>query len=494
MSKSVERSARYAMMSGAAWTISMRFGVKGLGFLSTVILARLILPEEYAVVAMSMLVVGLIEAFVDVDADIALLRKDHVDQDFINSTWSLRILQGLFVAGSLLLAAPIASAYFQDDRVGPVLWILAGCVALASTNNIGLVLARKELRFSLDFKVQIITKILQVSITAISAWTLRDYRALVIGVVTGYVSGWILSYLSHPYRPRWCTAHFKDIWGVTRWLMLSNIMTYVVRKTDEFAAGRIGSSHEFGLYNVGADLGKLPTVEFGPALLKVLLPVLSSIQNDAVRIRTGVIKVMSILNALLLPAGFGIAAVAPPLVLTILGKNWTEATPIVAMFGIAGAIQSLSQPLATLLTLRGHTRVQSRVVWIEFMSFSIAAIALVPTLHLIGLICARMIGTTTSFLMFSIECQRQCDLPISSTIGTIWRPLACAVLMYFGVHEAISLVSTTALELLVGISSGAIIYAIAMMSTWFVIGRPVGLESECMALITQRLQKNGATL
>jgi O-antigen/teichoic acid export membrane protein len=480
------------MLSGAAWTISMRFGVKGLGFLSTVILARLILPEEYAVVAMSMLVVGLIEAFVDVDADIALLRKDKVDRDFINSTWSLRILQGLFVAGCLIFAAPLASAYFQDDRVGPVLWVLAGCVAIASTRNIGLVLARKELQFTLDFKVQITIKIVQVLVTAAAAYILRDYRALVIGVATGYLTGWLLSYALHPYRPRWCSKNFSDIWGVTRWLMLTNIMVYIVRKTDEFAAGRIGSSHEFGLYNVGADLGKLPTAEIGPALLKVLLPVLSSIQNEAERIRSGVLKVMAVLNAVLIPTGFGVAAVAPALVLTILGPNWVEAAPIVGLFGIAGAIQSLSQPLATLLTLRGFTRVQSRVVWFEFISFALAAVILVPNFHLIGLICARMVGATVAFLLFATECHRRCGLSALASTATIWRPLLCATLMYFGVQETTALVESTVLDLIVGITSGALIYIFSMVTTWFLTGRPTGIESESMGFYSHwRSKKTG---
>lgn len=479
-------SARRAMMTGAAWTIGMRFGVKGLGFLSTVILARLIMPSEYAVVAMAMLVVGLLDSFIDLGADIAVLRKDEIDRPFIDSAWTLRLLQGFLIAGLLVAVAPIAVAYFEDDRVGPVLWVLAGCVAVGSTGNIGLVIARKELQFALDFKIQISCKVLQVLVTAGAAYFLRDYRALVLGVATGYLSGWLLSYVMHPYRPRWNTRCFGEIWMVTRWLMLSNMMIYLVRKTDELAAGRIGTSHEFGLYNVGADLGKLPTSEIGPALLRVLLPVLSSIQKDADRVRAGVSKVMTILSSVMLPAGFGVAAIATPFVLVILGPNWLDAAPIVGLFGIVGALQSLSQPMSTFLTLRGFTKIQSSVVWYEFLTFCISALFWVPHLGLLGLILARMTGAIVSFSLYSFECKRRCALPLQHTFGTAWRPLVCALVMYACVNHALTLSDSPPIQLFFGLSVGVATYAMTMLFSWLLIGRPEGLESEVIGYVRHR--------
>ncbi|MBR0568585.1 oligosaccharide flippase family protein [Azoarcus sp. L1K30] len=478
--------ARKSMISGALWTVSMRWGMKLLGLVSTIILARLILPQEYAVVAMAMLVVGLIESFLDFGTDTAVLRKDYIDDDYVNSAWSLKVLQGAFVAVLLVIGAYFAGIYFGDERVPPVLWILAGCVFLASTGNIGMTLARRNLNFSLDFKLQVTSKVIAAILTISAAFFLRDYRALVLGVVSGYVGGWILSYLMHPYRPRWCVKAFADIWGVTRWLMLSSIAGFMLQKADELVAARIGTSHEFGLYNVGADIGQMPTGEIGPAILKSLLPVLSSIQNESERLKSGVLKVLAIVNAVTLPAGFGLAAVALPFTLAVLGESWREAAPIVALFGIAGAARVMVKPLSTILVLKGFTRCQSRIVWIEFVVFALSAVVLVPQFHLLGLIVARIAGTLTSALLIIYEAHRRCYVPVQSSLNMLWRPLCSAITMYFAIKWMQQFISTSMFGLVAEVVAGAFVYGLLMLISWLLSGKPVGVEFEFVRFVGRR--------
>ena len=474
------------MISGALWTVSMRWGMKVLGLVSTIILARLILPQEYAVVAMAMLVVGLIESFLDFGTDTAVLRKDVIDDDFVNSAWSLKVIQGALMGLLLGGGSYFAGLYFEDERVPAVVWILGGCLFLASTGNIGMTLARRSLNFSLDFKLQMTAKVIATVITISAAFVLRDYRALVIGVASGYLIGWVLSYVMHPYRPRWCTKAFAEIWGVTRWLMLSSIAGFMLQKADEFAAARIGTAHEFGLYNVGADIGQMPTAEVGPAILKSLLPVLSSIQGETERLKSGVLKVLAIVNSVTLPAGLGLAAVALPFTLAVLGETWRDAAPIVALFGIAGAARVMANPLSTMLVLRGFTKCQSRIVWIEFVVFVVAALVLVPHLHLLGLIVARIAGAATSALLFMYEAQRRCELPMLSSLKMLWRPLACSIAMYALIAWVMPLMSSSVLSLAVAVVAGALVYSLLMLLTWLLCAKPAGIEQELMRVLFKR--------
>ena len=471
------------MFAGSLWTVSMRWSMKLIGFANTAILARMILPSEYAVVAMAYLVVGLMESFFDFGVEAALMRKSEISEEFINSAWSLRIVEGAGIAVLLLLISPLVTIYFHDPRIAPVLWVLAGCFAIGSSSNIGLMLARKNLNFSLEFRLQVISKVLQVISTLTAAYFLRDYRALVIGIIVGYASSWILSFLMHPYRPTWNTSGFLEIWQVTRWLMLSNIARFLVRKADEITAGRIGTSSQFGMYNVGADLGMLPTGEVGPAILKAFFPVLSSIQHDAERVRSGVLKVLSIVNAITLPAGIGLAAVAAPATLLMLGPNWGGAVQFVAIFGVIGAIQVASNPLSTLLTMRGFTKIQSRIVWTEFAVFAVASLILVPTLHLRGLAFARLAGAFSSAIFIAYECAETCDLPLKAMVAAIWRPLTSSVIMYFVASWAVTFFTNLYAGMAFAITLGAISYIVLMMASWHFFARPPGLESEVVAFI-----------
>ena len=484
--KPPEKSARQAMLSGSFWTVSMRWSIKLLGFISTAILARILQPSEYAVIAMAYLVIGLLDSFFDFGVEVALIRKQDVDEVFINSAWSMRVIEGVGIGTLLIVLSPLATLYFKDARVAPVLWALALCIALNGSSNIGIMLARKSLNFSLEFKVQLIAKVAQLIVTIATTYYLRDYRGLLIGIMTSYVTSWFVSYLLHSYRPRWNSSGFKEIWAVTRWLVLSNVVRYLVNKADGLAAGRIGTSTQFGSYNVGADLGQLPTGEVGPAILKAFFPVLSSLQHDAPRVKSGVLKVMAIVNSITLPAGLGLAAVSTPITLLMLGPNWSSAIPFVKIFGLVGAVQVAGQPLATLLTMRGFTKTLSGIVWIEAVVFVVACLLLVPTMHLEGLAFARLCSAVGSFLMLSFKSSRHCDLPMRHVATSLWRPLFSAAIMYFVASFVLITFLSSVWAMASAILAGATCYVLLMLCSWHLVGRPAGLEQEIMHILKNR--------
>ena len=437
-------------------------------------------------VAMAMLVVGLIQALLDFGASTALMRKADVSKDEIDSAWTLRLLESLAMGVILLAVAPIAARYFDEPRVLYVLWVLALCVAFAGATNIGFVLAQKEFKFAIEFKLQVISKSLGVATTIIAGYLLRDYRALTIGIATGYTSATVLSYLLHPYRPRWNTSQFGEIWAVTKWLMLAGIGGFIMRKGDELIAARIGSTAEYGVYNVGADLGQMPTGEVGPAMLRALLPVLTAIRGGAEEINAAIIKTVSAVNTITFPIGLGFAAVATPACSLILGASWTSAAQYVAAFALLGTAQIIQGPFSTLLTLHGHTSVQSKAVWLEFAVFLVAAIALVPTFFLSGLVWARMVSTFVNLAFTLLSVKRQCDVSMRAVAFALARPLIGAVLMNLAVQQVTAALEGDLAKLSVGILTGALTFSLWSFCTWWATGKPAGLESTVMAYFEKR--------
>lgn len=470
-------SLKRTLILGAAWTIGTRWLIKGLGFINTVIMARLLLPADYGIVAMSMLIVGLIQAILDFGAATALLRKGDITRDEIDSAWTLRLLENSFVGTLLLVISPFAAAYFKEPRVEYVLWIFAVCVAISGAGNIGFTLAQKEFNFSLEFRLNIISKSLGVVATISAGLLLRDYRALVIGVATGYVSTCVMSYWLHPYRARWNTSKIGDIWKVTKWLMFAGVGNFILRKGDEMIAGRIGSTSEFGLYNVGADLGQLPTGEIGPAMLRAFLPILASMRGGVEEVNAAVLKTVAAVNTITMPIGFGFAAVALPATHLLLGPSWGGAAQFVTAFAFASTLQVIQSPFNSLLVMRGHTKVQGMTVWLEFAVFLIAALTLVPTYSLIGLVWARMVGSAASLVGTLFVARAYCSVHLGSTIKAIVRPLMGATAMYLAVTFMTKNIDGDALKLALGIIYGFITYCVFSTCSWLLAGRPEGIES-----------------
>lgn len=478
-----------AFIAGAFWTVGMRWAVKGIGFINTAIMARLLAPADYGLVAMAMLVVGLIGAFLDMGTEVALLRKDQVSKDEIDSAWTLQAVQGVLI-GSVVAAVSIpATLYFEEPRITPMLWVLGACVAIGGLQNVGLVLAQKQLKFQLEFWHSVAAKILSVVATIVAGVTLGDYRALLIGIATGYIGGTLLSYLMHPYRPRWNTREARSIWDVSKWLMVGSMGGYLLGKVDELAAARIGSTAEFGTYNVGADLGSLPVTSIGPAIMQSMLPVLAKLEDQPERTNAAITKVIRALNTITLPLGVGVAALAAPIALVVLGAKWLEAASFIAIFALCGSVRFTVTPLGAQMVLRNHTRIASRMVWFEFAFFIAGALLLAPLYGITGLALARLAALMGNASVVAWTARRCCGISLRPIAFALARPLLGSALMAGVITAATQQLQVPLAQLLVGAAAGGVFFVMWSFITWHVVGRPEGLESTLIDMAHHRFGK-----
>lgn len=470
-------SPKKNLIRGAAWTVGTRTAVKLLGFVNTIVMARILMPEDYGLVAMAMLVVGLVQTMLEFGAVTALMRKEQLTTDDIDSAWTLKVMQsaatGVLIALSPIVAAPL----LEEPRVTYILWVLAGCTVLTGMSSLSTVVSTKSFDYALSFKIDICSKLGSVVMTIIFGLWLKDYRALVIGIATGYLVPLVLTYAWHPLRHRANFSKIGEIWALTRWLMVANVGTFVLRKGDELAAARIGTTAEYGNYNVGADLGSLPVAEVGPAVLKALLPVLSTIQSDIQRTNLAIAKTMSALGTLIWPLGFGALATAPQITHILLGEKWHGAAVFVGLYGIVTVLQTLSSPLKTLLTLRAHTRIQSHLVWLEFAVFAGLALWLTPSHGLIALAWARLLASILNLTSMLYTTSHYCQLSIPKMLPHLLRPFAGAALMAFLVTHASSWTPNVFLSFATAVVTGSLFYGAWSILTWRLMGRPEGLES-----------------
>lgn len=473
----IDPGPKLTLIKGAAWSLGTRWGIRIIGFLNTMIMARLVLPEDYGIVAMSFLVVALIQSLLDFSSATALLRKDIVSRAEVDSAWTLRGIQGVVMAVAMLVIIPLAELYFQDTRVSTILYVFAACVAVSGFSNIGMILAQKAFNFSLEFRLQLYAKSVSVMLTIAAGWWFRDYRALVIGIGSGYIGGFILSYIMHSYRPRLCVSEIAGIWKITKWLMVANVGGFILRKGDELVGARIGSASDFGLYNVGSDLGQMPTGEVGPAVLKAFLPVLASMTGSTADINSAVLKTIRVVACITLPLGFGMSAVSEPMTLYVLGPNWTDASSFVAVFAIVGAIYSLNGPVWSLMTLRGRTKGLSSAVWVEFGVFAICALALVPFYALMGLVWSRLIGVTVNLCVIYWLGAQICNLSLRESLFAIARPLLGSILMYLAVNLFLAHFGIGIVPLVAAVLFSIVGFSIWCYFGWIIFGRPEGLES-----------------
>ncbi len=193
---------------GAVWMVGMRFIDRGIGFVSTLILARLLMPDDFGLVAMAMTVFGFIEMGGQFGFDVTLIRNRQTNRAHYDSAWTLSVGYGLFTALALVALAIPSATYFNEPRLKTIFYALAVIALIQGFENIATIDFRKYLYFHKDFQLIFTKRVISFFVTLVLAYTFCSYWALLGGMATSRISGVILSYWLHPYRP--CFDRYRD--------------------------------------------------------------------------------------------------------------------------------------------------------------------------------------------------------------------------------------------------------------------------------------------
>ncbi|MCZ7566047.1 MAG: oligosaccharide flippase family protein [Burkholderiales bacterium] len=298
-----------------------RFVERGLGFLSTLILARLLLPEDFGLVAMAISISALLDVFADFSFDLALIRDQRATREHYDTAWTLELLILMLYGLCLLLIAFPAAWFFNEPRLVPLMAMLALVAVIGGFNNIGVVAFRKELDFRKEFLYLGGRKLAMFMTTIPLAFLLGNYWALMLGILAGVAVGVALSYLAHPYRPRFCLKHWRELFGFSRWVVVTNLADFIPLHFATFVLGRIAGVANVGVYSVGAELARLPTTELVAPIDRAVYPGYAKLSHDKDALRRHYLAALGLIAALGLPAALGIAAVAPFAVPVLLGSG-----------------------------------------------------------------------------------------------------------------------------------------------------------------------------
>ena len=177
------------ILQGTVLTVAMRWTDRLIGLISTLILARLLVPEDFGIIAMASLAIGLADVMLDLGVNIALIQNRNVTQAHFNTAWTLRLIQTAIATLLVLATAPLAAEYFKNDRLQPVLQVLAFSILISGFENIGIIRFQKEMQFGAEFRFMFLRRMAGFLVTIGAAWFLHSYWALVIGTLAGRVIG-----------------------------------------------------------------------------------------------------------------------------------------------------------------------------------------------------------------------------------------------------------------------------------------------------------------
>lgn len=485
----MNNSGEMSITRGVITTISMRWTDRLIAIVSTVILARLLLPEDFGIVAQASLVLALVRAITDLGVNIALIQKRSPDQNDYNTAWTIRIGQLAIVATMVLALAPYAGSYFGDDRVIPVLQILTLTLVLSALENIGVITFQKEMRFNLDFQFLFAKRITAFIVTVTLAVIWRSYWALIIGMITSSLVGTVLSYLMHSMRPQLSISRFKEIFSISQWTLVRSIGSYFDKNIDRLILGARTSSAIVGGYTVANEISAMPSSEILAPINRVLFPAFARAKEDLAELKRIFLLAHGVQSLIAIPAAIGLALVAPEAVMIILGEKWVFAVPFIQILSLCYGTAALTQSTAYLLMSLGQMKQLALIVWLRVLSFFLLAVIILPTaaprdIALIRLFAALLGGATLYWIL-----RQKLPIVLKREIWrTLYRPLVAVLVMAVIVYRIGATMNLSdGLMLLTKIVAGAATYSIACLVIWLTAGRPVGAESFILSRLNSAL-------
>ena len=479
-------------------------GVKGLSLVlavfSTLILARLLAPEDFGLIAIGMTLMALVVNLSELSLSEALIQMDDIDEEHYHTAFTLGVLRSVFLAIVIASLAKPAAGLYGDERLENIFFAFAGAAVLSGFSNPRVVDLARNLDFRADFALSLSERIASFTFAVGFAILLQSYWALIIAFYAAQSARLITSYAIIGYLPKFSLKRYKGILNFSIWVTLGKWMQTVSWRSDPLILGLFIPVSVLGQYDMSKRLNRMATQELLMPIAHVLFPAFSRIKDNPHRLRNAYLKALSILSSVAIPIAAGMGVLATPLVKVVLSEKWMPTIPLIQILALIAVINSTQY-------LRPLAMAVSRTKSLFFRDFAYALIRM-PML-LIGLYAGPKFGldmlegallgvalSATINMIWNMQLiSRLSYITIADHSRVLWRPMLSGmgmtlivyVMLHYSTVRSFSALSQLGLLTV----SGALIYALLLLTSWVISGKPEGIEATALEVSAKVLKKNG---
>jgi O-antigen/teichoic acid export membrane protein len=331
-----------------------KIGAQGATFViragSLMVLARLLDPRDFGLVAMVTAFTGVLNLFRDFGLSQATVQRLEVTDDQISTLFWINVLVGVILAAMLAGMAPVVAAFYHEPHLVWVTVILATAFVFNGAGVQHVALLERQMRFTALATIDVVSLVVTTAIGIGMAVAHFGYWALVVAAVSGPLVSTICLWLTTgwiPGRPR-SRVGLHSLMRFGGGLTLTNLIVYIAYNLEKVLLGRVWGADALGIYGRGYQLVNLPTENLNSACWGVAFSGLSRVRNDPGRFKSYFLRGYSLILALTIPITIAAALFAPDLIFVFLGPKWKDVSQIFRLLAPTILIFALINPLAWL--------------------------------------------------------------------------------------------------------------------------------------------------
>lgn len=422
---------RPATASALRWSILGEAATRIASPVVLLVLAALLSPEDFGVVAAATVVIALAQALSEAGLGRAIVQRQDRVHDAATTGFWMNLAFALLLAAALVFCAPAIARFFDAPDVAPVTAVLALQLPLAALGTIHTALLQRELAFRRIFFARLASATLPALVSVPMALAGHGYWALVLGSLAGQAVQAIILWHRAPWSPRpaFDVQLAGELIAFGKWAMASAVFAWAFGWLDTVVVGHYLGTATMGLYRTGASLVLLAFgLVFAP-LLPVVYSLMARTAGDPGRISANVMEFASSAMALSLPVA-AIALAVGPEVDALLGESgWHGIGNVMALFAVAQAFAWLVGANGEAYRALGKPQVETWIMGVSLLAYAAGYLAVIGA-GLTALLLMRIGLTGLGLAAQILIAHRVLGTRIGDWLAAVIRPLAAALLAY----------------------------------------------------------------
>lgn len=350
-------SLKNKTVKGVGWSFIDNLSSSGITFLVGLVLARLLTPSEYGIMAILTIFIAVSNSIVDSGFSNALIRKTDARRVDYNTVFLFNLLVSGLLYVVLFLAAPSISRFFKEPLLVEVMRVIGWVLVINALAIIPRTLFVKEVNFKTQTKISLIASIssgvigIGMALAGLGVWSLVGQQ------LSRQLLNTLFLWIYCTWRPAWefSMQSFKELFGFGSKILLSGLLNTIFNEIYSLVIGRCYTSAQLGQYTRANQFNQIFSSNLTTVIQRVSYPVLSSIQDESERLREAYRKVIKSTMLISFACMLGLAAVARPLIIILIGEKWLPAVGFLQIICFSGMLYPLHAINLNILQVKGRS-------------------------------------------------------------------------------------------------------------------------------------------
>ncbi len=466
----------------SSWMVGARILAKTIDFVTLMILARILAPEDFGLIAIAMVVIQILEAVLELPVSQALVSARRPTRSHLDTAFTLAAARGAIVFFiSIALAYPLAH-FYDDNRLVPLTCAIALAPAMRSLISVRMATYQRRLRAQPVFLIELVGKVAAFFSSVSVAIATESYWAIAIATIVSPSISAVFSYIVAPYMPRLSLRQWRYFFGILSWTTLTQFFQSMLWNFDKLFLGRVVPGAVLGKFYMADNVSQAP---ISMLVAPVARPFTAAFSNNRVRHKLGAAYMMAVRSLVFFvaPVMVTIALLSSQIITLLFGPKWFDAAPMLQGFALITILQTASTPLTALCLATHRVAALAARAAIALAIQVPIMVALFNAYGVMGVIGARAIVNTALLIMTFFLVKRITGTTVKAQITSLFdiipalisASVAAFFLTLFWPDAQSRLVLALEIGLILGVA--ATVYLGVAIAIWGHRGRPNGAEA-----------------